>query len=230
MNFTTLEHIREVINDGAIYWTLKDRNNAAILAEQTTAISASDSYDKLTRNIKEMRGDFVKLSLSQRAPAEKGAGGNTKSFGPYNIEIQGNTNTPALISGPPVSYNGPSWIEHNNEVRTLDRKISELENRNRDLEREVREAKDSKIERILSRYEPVISGFVFGSPKAIQQAPQVNAPPLTFTVSDEQTYNNLLQVSQYPKFSETLEFLNNKGLQYWLGLIEQLENSQNANV
>jgi len=71
MNFTTIEHIREIINDGAIYWTLRDRNNSAILAEQTAAISAGDSYDKLTRNIKEMRGDFVKLSLSQRNPAHQ---------------------------------------------------------------------------------------------------------------------------------------------------------------
>ena len=92
MNFTTLEHIREIINDGAIFWTLRDRNNSAILAEQTAGISAGDSFDKLTRNIKEMRGDFVKLTLSQRAQAEKSAGGNTKNYGPFNIEIQSNTN------------------------------------------------------------------------------------------------------------------------------------------
>jgi hypothetical protein len=39
----------------------------------------------------------------------------------------------------------------------------------------------------------------------------------------------LLQVSQFPKFAETLEFLKNKGLPFWLGLIEQLESIENAN-
>lgn len=224
MNFTTLEHIREIINDGAIYWTLRDRTNSAILAEQTAAISAGDSYDKLTRNIKEMRGDFVKLSLSQRAPAEKGAGGNTKSYGPFNIEIQNNTNAPALISAPPVNQGGPSWSEHYN----LMRENESLRYQCKDLEREIRDAQNNKLERIIKHFEPVITGFVLGSPKTIKETPQVSAPPLTFTVGDEQTYNNLLQVSQYPKFAETLDFLKNKGLPFWLGLIEQLETIKNA--
>jgi hypothetical protein len=127
MNFTTLDHIREIINDGAIYWTLRDRNNSAILAEQTAAISAGDSYDKLTRNIKEMRGDFVKLSLSARNPAEKNAGGNVKSYGPFNIEISNAGNLPAAIGAPPVYHqSGPTWPEHNNIVDALRREIADL--------------------------------------------------------------------------------------------------------
>ena len=224
MNFTTLEHLREIVNDGAIYWTLRDRNNSAILAEQTAAISAGDSYDKLTRNIKEMRGDFVKLSLSQRAPAEKGSGGNTKSFGPFNIEIQNNVNTPAFIGAPPVNQGGPTWSEHYN----LMRENESLRWQCKDLEREARDAQNNKLERIIKQFEPVITGFVLGTPKTIQAPAQVGAAPLTFTVGDEQTYNNLLQVSQFPKFAETLEFLKNKGLPFWLGLIEQLESIENA--
>ena len=158
MNYTTLEHIREIVNDGAIYWTLRDRNNTAILAEQTAAISAGDSYDKLTRNVKEMRGDFVKLSLSQRAPAEKVNGGNTKTFGPFNIEIQGAGSVPAIIGAPPVYQGGPSWPEHNNIVDALRRELADLKYDNKDLQRELRDAQNSILKDIAAQFVPAIMG------------------------------------------------------------------------
>lgn len=223
MNFTTLEHIREIINDGAIYWTLRDRNNSAILAEQTAAISPGDSYDKLTRNIKEMRGDFVKLSLSQRAPHEKKEGGNTKSYGPFNIELQ-NTGNVSTISAPPAMYqNGPTWSEHITMMRENER----LTWKCNDLERQIVEAKNGNYKQIIGYITPFIDRIL--PAQQITQAPaQVGATPYTFSVADQETFNNLSIVANYPNFTYVLKYLADKGPEFWDGLIEQLKNSENA--
>lgn len=224
MNFTTLEHIREIINDGAIYWTLRDRNNSAILAEQTAAISAGDSYDKLTRNIKEMRGDFIKLSLSQRNPAEKNAGGNVKNYGPYNIEIQNAGNAAAAISGPPIfNQAGPTWLEHISLMRENERLTWQA----KDLERQINEAQNGKIEKIAGYFAPLLDRIIPGQQIA-QTPPQVSAAPYTFSVADQETFTNLSIVSNYPNFTYVLKYLSDKGPEFWNNLIEQLKNSENA--
>jgi hypothetical protein len=226
MNFTTLDHIREIINDGAIYWTLRDRNNSAILAEQTVAISANDSYDKLTRNIKEMRGDFVKLSLSARNPAEKNAGGNVKSYGPFNIEIQNAGNTAAVINGPPqFNIAGPSWQEHIILMRDNER----LAYRCTDLERQIKEAENGKIEKIAGYFAPLLDR-ILPEQQIKQVSAQVGATPYTFSVADQETFNNLSIVANYPNFTYVLKYLADKGPDFWNGLIEQLKNVENANV
>lgn len=223
MNFTTIEHIREIINDGAIFWTLRDRNNSAILAEQTAAISPGDSYDKLTRNIKEMRGDFVKLSLSQRAPHEKKEGGNTKSYGPFNIELQntGNVNT---ISAPPAMYqSGPTWSDHITMMRENER----LTWKCNDLERQIIEAKNGNYKQLIGYITPFIDRIL--PSQQITQAPaQVGATPYTFSVADQETFNNLSIVANYSNFTYVLKYLADKGPEFWDGLIEQLKNSENA--
>lgn len=223
MNFTTLEHIREIINDGAIFWTLRDRNNSAILAEQTAAISPGDSYDKLTRNIKEMRGDFVKLSLSQRAPHEKKEGGNTKSYGPFNIELQ-NTGNVSTISATPAMYqNGPTWSEHITMMRENER----LTWKCNDLERQIIEAKNGNYKQIIGYITPFIDRIL--PAQQITQAPaQVGATPYTFSVADQETFTNLSIVANYPNFTYVLKYLADKGPEFWDGLIEQLKNSENA--
>ena len=226
MNYTTIEHIREIINDGAIYWTLRDRNNSAILAEQTAAISAGDSYDKLTRNIKEMRGDFIKLSLSQRNPAEKNAGGNVKNYGPYNIEIQNAGNVAAAISGPPIfNQVGPTWLEHISLMRENERLTWQA----KDLERQINEAQNGKIEKIAGYFAPLLDRIIPGQQIA-QTPPQVSAAPLTFTVPDETTYKNLYEVSQRPYFNEVLNRLNAGGEFLWNQVLENLNITNDANI
>lgn len=221
MNFTTLEHIREIVNDGAIYWTLRDRNNSAILAEQTAAISAGDSYDKLTRNIKEMRGDFVKLSLSQRAPAEKGSGGNTKSFGPFNIEIQGAGSVPAMISAPPVYHGGPSWPEYNNEVNRRDKRINELEWENRDLQREIKETQNSILKDIAAQFAPLITGEQ-------KKGPEISGVGVPVTFEDQETAQHVFNLSQRPQFAQVVKKLDAGGIFMWEIVINQLKTPNDA--
>jgi hypothetical protein len=222
MNFTTLDHIREIINDGAIYWTLRDRNNSAILAEQTAAISAGDSYDKLTRNIKEMRGDFVKLSLSARNPAEKNAGGNVKSYGPFNIEITNAGNTAAVINGPPqFNLAGPSWQEHIILMRDNER----LAYRCTDLERQIKEAENGMLERIAGQFAPVINQFVTGSPK---KAPEISGAGVPVTFEDQETAQHVYNLSQRPKFNEVVKNLDQGGLLYWSMVLENLKIKNDA--
>jgi hypothetical protein len=222
MNFTTLDHIREIINDGAIYWTLRDRNNSAILAEQTAAISAGDSYDKLTRNIKEMRGDFVKLSLSARNPAEKNAGGNVKSYGPYNIEIQNVGNAPAAIGAPPVYHqSGPTWPEHNNTVDALRREIADLKWENRELQRDIREAQKSDIKYVVSQVLPAI----FPDQK---KAPEISGAGVPVTFEDQQTAQHVFNLSQRPKFNEVVKKLDENGMLGWAMVLDKLIIEENA--
>lgn len=221
MNFTTLEHIREIVNDGAIYWTLRDRNNTAILAEQTSTISAGDSFDKLTRNIKEMRGDFVKLSLSQRAPAEKVNGGNTKSFGPFNIEIQNAGNLPAMIGAPPVYQGGPSWPEHNNIVDALRRELADLKYENKDLQREIREAQNSMLERIAGQFAPLIMGEQ-------KKGPEISGVGVPVTFEDQQTAQHVFNLSQRPQFAEVVKKLDAGGVFMWEIVINQLKTPNDA--
>lgn len=224
MNFTTIEHIREIINDGAIYWTLRDRNNSAILAEQTASINAGDSFDKLTRNIKEMRGDFVKLTLSQRAPAEKGTGGNTKSFGPFNIEIQGAGNVPATIGAAPMHQ--PNYFEQF---------LSERDARQRaEFKLELKEIEDRHAQNF-NQYVPQIIGFLqqqfnpvqntqpqINKPVTDQDTPQINAPVFTFRVEDELTARNLATLAKKPKFAEALNNLVLGGDMAWNQVLEKL--------
>jgi hypothetical protein len=224
MNFTTIEHIREIINDGAIYWTLRDRNNSAILAEQTAAISAGDSYDKLTRNIKEMRGDFVKLSLSQRAPAEKGSGGNTKSFGPFNIEIQGAGSVQATIGAAPMQ-----------QTNYFEQFLSERDARQRaEFKLELKEIEDRHAQNF-NQYVPQILGFLqqqfnpvqntqpqINEPATDQDTPQINAPVFTFKVGDELTARNLATLAKKPKFAEALNNLVLGGDMAWNQVLEKL--------
>lgn len=224
MNFTTIEHIREIINDGAIYWTLRDRNNSAILAEQTAAINAGDSFDKLTRNIKEMRGDFVKLSLSQRAPAEKGSGGNTKSFGPFNIEIQGAASVPATIGAAPM-----------HQTNYFEQFLSERDARQRaEFELKLKEIEDRHAQNF-NQYVPQILGFLqqqfnpvqntqpqINEPATDQDTPQINAPVFTFKVMDELTARNLATLAKKPKFAEALNNLVLGGDMAWNQVLEKL--------
>jgi hypothetical protein len=222
MNFTTLDHIREIINDGAIYWTLRDRNNSAILAEQTAAISAGDSYDKLTRNIKEMRGDFVKLSLSARNPAEKNAGGNVKSYGPFNIEISNAGNLPAAIGAPPVYHqSGPTWPEHNNTVDALRREIADLKWENRELQRDLREAQKSDIKYVVSQVLPAI----FPDQK---KAPEISGAGVPVTFEDQETAQHVYNLSQRPKFNDVVKNLDQGGLLYWSMVLENLKIKNDA--
>lgn len=221
MNFTTLEHIREIINDGAIYWTLRDRNNSAILAEQTAAISAGDSYDKLTRNIKEMRGDFVKLSLSARNPAEKNAGGNVKSYGPYNIEIQNVGNAPAAIGAPQFNIGGPSWQEHIILMRENER----LAYKCTDLERQIKEAENGMLERIAGQFAPAINHFVTGSPK---KAPEISGAGVPVTFEDQETAQHVFNLSQRPQFAEVVKRLDLGGTIYWSIVLENLKVNNDA--
>ena len=221
MNFTTLDHIREIINDGAIYWTLRDRNNTAILAEQTATISAGDSFDKLTRNIKEMRGDFVKLSLSQRAPAEKVNGGNTKTFGPFNIEIQGAGSIPAIIGAPPVYQGGPSWPEYNNDISRRDKRINELEWENRDLQREIRDSKNSMYERIAMQFAPLITGEQ-------KKGPEISGVGVPVTFEDQETAQHVFNLSQRPQFAEVVKKLDAGGVFMWEIVINQLKTPNDA--
>jgi hypothetical protein len=200
---------------------LRDRNNSAILAEQTAAISAGDSYDKLTRNIKEMRGDFVKLSLSQRAPAEKGSGGNTKSFGPFNIEIQNNVNTPALIGAPPVYQGGPSWPEHNNTVDALRREIADLKWENRELQRDLRDAQNSTIKDVINQVLPAIM------PEQ-KKAAEISGAGVPVIFEDQQTAQHVFNLSQRPKFNEVVKNLDAKGLIGWAVVLNNLEIEANA--
>lgn len=221
MNFTTLDHIREIINDGAIYWTLRDRNNSAILAEQTAAISAGDSYDKLTRNIKEMRGDFVKLSLSARNPAEKNAGGNVKSYGPYNIEIQNVVNAPAAIGAPQFNISGPSWQEHIILMRENER----LAYKCTDLERQIKEAENGMLERIAGQFAPAINHFVTGSPK---KAPEISGAGVPVTFEDQETAQHVFNLSQRPQFAEVVKRLDLGGTIYWSIVLENLKVNNDA--
>jgi hypothetical protein len=221
MNFTTLDHIREIINDGAIYWTLRDRNNSAILAEQTAAISAGDSYDKLTRNIKEMRGDFVKLSLSARNPAEKNAGGNVKSYGPFNIEIQNAGNLPAAI-GAPQNYNSSismdQYLNLRDQLYVKDLKIY-------DLERQLKDAQNGILERIAGQFAPAINHYVTGS---TNKAPEISGAGVPVTFEDQETAQHVYNLSQRPKFNDVVKNLDQGGLLYWSMVLENLKINNDA--
>jgi hypothetical protein len=221
MNFTTLDHIREIINDGAIYWTLRDRNNSAILAEQTAAISAGDSYDKLTRNIKEMRGDFVKLSLSARNPAEKNAGGNVKSYGPFNIEIQNVGNLPAAI-GAPQNYNNSismdQYLNLRDQLYVKDLKIY-------DLERQLKEAQNGVLERIAGKFAPAINHYVTGS---TNKAPEISGAGVPVTFEDQETAQHVFNLSQRPKFNEVVKNLDLGGALTWSIVLENLKVNNDA--
>lgn len=224
MNFTTLEHIREIINDGAIYWTLRDRNNAAILAEQLNAVAPGDSYDRLTRVLNNMRGEFVKLTLSQRAPSEKGTGGNVKNYGPYNIEIQGAGNMPAAIGAAPM-----------HQVSYLDQYLSERDARQRaEFELKLLEI-ENKRGQAFEKYAPQILGLLdkfiapaqnepaqINAPAPDQEGSQVNAPGYTFTVGDEITARNLATLAKKPKFAEVLNNLVLGGDMAWKQVLEKL--------
>jgi hypothetical protein len=221
MNFTTLEHIREIINDGAIYWTLRDRNNSAILAEQTAAISAGDSYDKLTRNIKEMRGDFVKLSLSARNPAEKNAGGNVKSYGPFNIEIQNVGNLPAAIGAPQNYHSSISMDQYLNlrdQLYVKDLKIY-------DLERQLKDAQNGILERIAGQFAPTINHYVTGS---TNKAPEISGAGVPVTFEDQETAQHVYNLSQRPKFNDVVKNLDQGGLLYWSMVLENLKIKNDA--
>jgi hypothetical protein len=213
MNFTTLEHIQNIINEGAIYWTLRDRNNSAILAEQNNAVAPSDSYDRLTRVLNNMRGEFVKLTLSQRAPSEKGTGGNVKNYGPFNIEIQGVTNAPALIGAPPANYGGRDffndWINERDKRQNL-----EMEILRRDM--------DDNNNKLLKEFGPAIFGLVnkFIEPNTqtaanVNTPEQISAAPYTFQVADETTAQNLTTLASKPKFAEVLNMLVIGGDDAW---------------
>ena len=223
MNFTTLEHIKEIINDGAIYWTLRDRNNSAILAEQTAGMSAGDSYDKLTRNIKEMRGDFVKLTLSQRAQAEKSAGGNTKSYGPFNIEIQSNTNTPALIGAAPAIFHGGDY----DKLHLKDREIFDLKWENYCLKRDLEDQKNSIYKDIFKQFGPGINKFLMGDQTP---TPEISGAGVSVVFESEQTAKHVFNLSQRPQFAEVVQKLDDGGLLAWSVVLNQLNPSDNANI
>jgi len=216
MNFATLDHIREIINDGAIYWTLRDRNNSAILAEQTAAISAGDSYDKLTRNIKEMRGDFVKLSLSARNPAEKNAGGNVKSYGPFNIEITNVGNLPAAI-GTPQNYHSSismdQYLNLRDQLYVKDLKIY-------DLERQLKDAQNGILERIAGQYAPIINHYVTGS---TNKTPEISGAGVPVTFEDQETAQHVFNLSQRPKFNDVVKKLDEGGLLTWSIVLENFK-------
>lgn len=213
MNFTSLEHINGLINDGAIYWTLRDKSGAGILAEQINAMPAADSYERLTKALNNQRGEYVKLTLSQRAPHEKGAGGSVKNYGPFNIEVQSAVNLPAVINGPANNYGGR---DHYNEwlIERDKRQALEMEILRRDL--------DANNNKLLEKYAPAILGLLNNwiEPKQqvnakINEPEQINGAPFTFQVNDELTAKNLTTLASKPKFAEVLNALVAGGDDAW---------------
>jgi hypothetical protein len=76
MNYSTINHINNLITKGCVYWRVTDTADKQLLALNESVTDPAESIELLTETLAEIQGNAVKITLSAKTAAQKGAGGS----------------------------------------------------------------------------------------------------------------------------------------------------------
>lgn len=93
MNYSTINHINNLITKGCVYWRVTDTADKQLLALNETVTDPAESIELLNDTLAEIQGNAVKITLSGKTAAEKAAGGNRTEKANYILYYKLSNNT-----------------------------------------------------------------------------------------------------------------------------------------
>lgn len=85
MNYSSLQHIHNLIDKGCSYWRVTDTADRQLLALNETVTDTEASKEMLNDVLGELQGNAVKITLSAKTAAEKAIGGSKNEKANYTI-------------------------------------------------------------------------------------------------------------------------------------------------